>query len=515
LTGNAYVIGVTDSTDFPTANAVQPTNHGGDADAFVTKINAAGNALLYSTYLGGTGRELTGGVAADAAGNAYVTGYTTSTDFPTAKAIQPTNHGGDWDAFVTKINASGSAWVYSTYLGGSGGDYGHGIAADSAGNAYVTGFTGSADFPVANAFQSNGIGCYGSLCVFVTKISGDGSTLVYSTYLHGSDLAHEGSEGYGIAVDKTGNAYVTGATDAPDFPLVNPIQPTFGGWPGDAFVTEFNAAGSALIYSTYLGGGADDAGFAIAVDSAGSAYVTGFTSSKHFPKTLAAFQQSLKGANDSFVVKIAAQSFVSVSPLKLLFGPKVVGTTTASKVALSNNGGSALTIHKIYFAGTNPGDYAETNNCAGSLASGATCDISVSFTPTALDKRQAVMVISDSDPASPQTVALSGTGTVVTLSKKYLPFGDQQVGTTSAPQSVTLTNVGSTPLSFYKISITGTNAGDFSETNTCGNNIAAGANCTITVTFTPTATGKRKALMSIYDDGGGSPQYVSLAGTGT
>jgi hypothetical protein len=126
-----------------------------------------------------------------------------------------------------------------------------------------------------------------------------------------------------------------------------------------------------------------------------------------------------------------------------------------------------------------------------------------------------VLVISDSYPASPQTVALSGTGTVVTLSKTHLPFGDQQVGTTSAPQSVTLTNVGSTPLDFTRISITGTNAGDFSETNTCGNSIAAGANCTIAVKFSPTATGKRNARMSIYDDGGGSPQYVSLAGTGT
>lgn len=145
----------------------------------------------------------------------------------------------------------------------------------------------------------------------------------------------------------------------------------------------------------------------------------------------------------------------------------------------------------------------------------ASCTISVTFTPIAKNNRQAGLAISSSDPASPSAIALSAIGTVVSLSRKTLSFSNQPVGMTSAPQNVTLKNVGSTKLNFTGIAITGTNAGDFSETNTCGTSIAGGASCTITVTFTPTATGTRTAAVSISDDGGGSPQKVALTGTGT
>ena len=187
--GNAYVAGDTRSTNFPTANAVKATFGGGLSEAFVTKLNAAGNALVYSTYLGGDSFDSATSIAVDSSGNAYVTGRTTSTNFPTVNPIQATFAGGGSDAFMTKINAAGSALVYSTYLGGGGGngfDTAFGIAVDSAGNAYVTGPTSSTNFPTANAIQATfGGGTDGD--AFVTKINAAGTALVYSTYLGGSD----------------------------------------------------------------------------------------------------------------------------------------------------------------------------------------------------------------------------------------------------------------------------------------------------------------------------------------
>jgi Beta-propeller repeat/Abnormal spindle-like microcephaly-assoc'd, ASPM-SPD-2-Hydin len=521
--GNTYVTGYTYSSDFPTTpGAFQTICNGGSncgtlGDAFVSKINPNGTAFVYSTYLGGSQPDQGYEIATDSAGNAYVTGFTESSDFPTAHAIQPT-YSGVGDAFVAKFNAAGSALVYSTYLGGSSADYGYGIAVDSAGNAYIAGQTYSTDFPTTSgAFQTicnGGSGCqvYGD--AFVTKINAAGSAFVYSTYLGGSSYDYA----TGIAVDGTGDAYITGGAASNDFPLANAIQSTKGE-PATPFVTKFNADGKGLVYSTYLGGrgaGKQETGFAIAADAAGNAYVTGVAESKHFPTTLLGFQQSLKGPSDAFVAKIAQQTFVGLAPTKLGFPNQVIGTSSnALKVTVTNQGAGTLTINKIYIGGLDPNDFAETNDCGASLAAGAKCLISVTFTPTDKNLRKAALGISDSDAASPQAIALSGQGTVVSLSAKVLAFGKQPVGTTSAPQSVTLTNTGSTQLNFTGIAISGTNKADFSQTNTCGTSIAAKASCTITVKFSPTATGARTAAVKISDDGGGSPQTVNLKGTGT
>jgi hypothetical protein len=241
--------------------------NGGSSTAFVTKINAAGSALVYSTYLGGSGGDYGFGIAVDSKGNAYVTGYTESTNFPTKNPLQPV-FGGSSDAFVTEINPAGSALVYSTYLGGSGLDVGTGIAVDTAGNAYVTGNTASTDFPTKNPFQSTNHGGNPSYDAFVTKINPSGSALVYSTYLGGSGDDNGGS----IAVDGAGNAYATGTTYSTDFPTKNPLQPNNGG-KADIFVTKFDPTGSALVYSTYLGDAQNDYGNGIAADSAGNAYI--------------------------------------------------------------------------------------------------------------------------------------------------------------------------------------------------------------------------------------------------
>ena len=301
--GNVYLTGYTQSKNFPTANAIQAGLSDGQ-HAFVTKINAAGSALVYSTYLGGSASETGEGIAVDQVGNVYATGYTTSTNFPMANALKATCDGRD--AYVTKINATGSAFVYSTCLGGSGNDSGKGIQVDAAGNVYVTGATSSTNFPTVNPIQATNAGPASfPQDVFVSKINAAGTALVYSTYLGGSGF----DDARGIAIDPSGNAYITGFTQSTNFPTANAIQPAKGAINGstasrDAFVTKINAAGSALVYSTYLGGTTDQIGYAIAADASGNAYVAGETSSAHGFPLVNAFRCTISGPQDAFITKL-------------------------------------------------------------------------------------------------------------------------------------------------------------------------------------------------------------------
>jgi hypothetical protein len=310
--GNAHVTGFTNSTDFPTANAFQAAFGGGNADAFVLKLNPTGSAFVYSTYFGGgNDRPDHGtGIAVDPAGNAYVTGFTNSPDFPTRNPLQPFK--GPTDVFVAKFDPAGSL-IYSTHLGGDADDEGMAIAVDATGHAYVTGHTESPNFPTTpGAFRPRCVAVdaklpIGPICAggdaFIVKISPDGSALIYSTYLGGSGF----EVGRGIAVDPTGNAYVTGPTSSCDFPTVDPLQAACGG-AFDAFVVKLNPTGSALVFSTYLGGKGNDLGYGIAVDAAGNAYVTGVTDSPGFPlkNPLAAVPKPpARASRDAFIVKIA------------------------------------------------------------------------------------------------------------------------------------------------------------------------------------------------------------------
>jgi hypothetical protein len=280
--GNAYVAGTTHSTTFPgvSGSSIQPANantFGTFGDSFVTKINPAGTAIVYSTFLGAIGSDRATDIAVDGAGNAYVTGITTSATFPgvNGSSIQPVHAGGWSDGFGTKINSTGTAIVYSTFLGGSGTDESLGIAADVAGSAYVTGWTSSATFPGVSGSSIQPVHAGTFSDSFVTKINPAGTAIVYSTFLGGSGS----DEARGIAIDAAGSAYVTGDTSSTTFPGVSgsSIQPANGGI-DDAFVTKINPAGTAIVYSTFLVGSPQiDVAFGIAVDGAGNACVTGFT----------------------------------------------------------------------------------------------------------------------------------------------------------------------------------------------------------------------------------------------
>jgi hypothetical protein len=322
--GNVYITGYTSSTNFPTKGPIQPSSAGG-ADVFVTKLNPTGTALVYSTYLGGSNQDIGNAIAVDSAGNAYVTGSTTSANFPTMSPLQGHLNGGE-DAFLLKLNPAGTALVYSTYLGGSALDVAYGIAVDGSGNAYVTGTTPSTDFPVTpGAYQTTNPGGNDA---FVAKVNSTGSSLVYATYLGGDFGAH----GSGIAVDGSGNAYVTGVTDSTNFATAGAYQTVNAGG-NDAFVAKLNSAGSALVYATYLGGSGDDRGLGIAVDGSGNASVTGGTTSTNFP-TLNAYQPVYGGNGDAFVTKFNA------SGSGLLYSTYLGGNASDNWSGGSDNGGA-------------------------------------------------------------------------------------------------------------------------------------------------------------------------------
>lgn len=477
--GNAYITGWT-MGGMPTLRPIQSQLRGVE-DAFVTKLDSAGS-LVYCTYLGGSGADFGYGIAVDLAGNAYVTGSTGSSDFPTVNALQPAYRRGYQTGFVTKLNAAGSALVYSTYLGGSGNDLSYAIAIDPAGNAYVTGFTQSLDFPMVNALQPR-IGDANPASQkggdgFVAKLNPSGSGLVYSTYLGGSayDVAS------GIAVDSAGNAYVTGYTSSSDFPVVNPLQSSYGGADangtaiGDAFVAKLNASGSALLYSSYVGGGGDEEARSIAVDSAGNAYITGYTTSSDFPITNP-LQAAISGSADAFVTKVGTGGWLVYSTY--LGG---AGSDSAYGIAVDSGGSTYIT------GWTMSTDFPTVNPLQAAP----------STTGYSFVTKIAAFSLADS---------------AVNLSATSLAFASQRVGTTSLAQTVTLWNSGTTAvLNIATVAISGANSSDFLLAHTCGSSLAVGAGCAIRVTFTPTATGTRTASVTIADDAVNSPQTISLAG---
>jgi len=309
--GNAYVTGSTISSNFPvSATPVQPLR-AGVTDVFVTKLDPSGSTIVYSTFLGGSGDEAGNAIAVDAAGNAYVTGTTSSNNFPVVGAFQATTRGGN-EAFVAKLDPSGSTLVYSTYIGSNTDDVANGIAIDALGNAYITGSTQSSTFPNNNAVVCLGVKSTG-VDAFVLRLNASGATVDYCRFIGGTGT----DIGQGIAADAAGNVWVVGSTNSASIGVVNALQPTLGG-NLDGFVARLNPLG-AIVYLTYLGGSFDDEAFAVAVDALGNAYVAGSTLSTNFP-VAAPLQALLAGRHDAFVSKLSADGST------LLFSTYLGGT---------------------------------------------------------------------------------------------------------------------------------------------------------------------------------------------
>jgi YVTN family beta-propeller protein len=421
--GNAYLAGYSTSIVFPgsSSNPIQPFKSGALSNAVVAKLNAAGSAINYATYLGGSG-DTASGIAVDSSGNAYVIGNTASSTFPvTANAAQSTFGGGSGDAFVSKINSGGTALSYSTYLGGSGYDVGKCIAADNSGNAYVTGYTKSPNFPgvTANSIQPASDGNYDT---FVGKLNTVTGAITYATYL-GTSF------GSAIAVDSMGNAYVTGNTSSTTFPGVNSAspQPTIGGGT-DAFVAGLNPVGSALTFSTYLGGSGYDSANSIAVDSLGNVYVVGDTSSGNFPVTSSSAEPSLPANFHGFVAMYSFAAGVR-APSQVMMtssaNPSAQSQTVTLTATVSGSGGTPAGTVSFLDSGTTIGSAI----LSGGQASFSLSSLSIgTHSITAVYNGDTAFTGSTSSPLTQTVLAF---GSSVSLSSSSL--------TTTFGQSVTFT----------------------------------------------------------------------------
>ena len=408
--GAAYVVASGNSQNFPTTiGAYQTTNANGTSGAsMVFKVNAAGSAFVYSTYLSAVGDVAALGIDIDSAGAAYVTGSTSAAAFPTTAGAFQTTKASSSDAFVTKLNAAGSALTYSTFIGATGTDSGTAIAVDSAGTAYVTGSTSSTDFPTQGPLQAaHG----GTTDAFVAKLNAAGSALGYSTFLGGTCS----DAGNGIKVDSAGIASVVGTTGSTNFPTQVPLQGGHGGGGNDAFVAKINAAGSALAYSTYLGGSGSESGAGIALDSAGAPFVVGSTTSTVFPTT-SPLQASMAGVQDVFVAAKPASAALTADRSSIDFGTVPQhGVSAVQTLTLSNNesAGNVL-ISAVTVASTPIDEFFETaNTCRGaSVPAGGNCRIRLRWAPSTTGALSgATLTITHTATGGSTVLSLTGTAT--------------------------------------------------------------------------------------------------------
>jgi hypothetical protein len=554
--GNVYIAGYTDSADFPLATL--GSLPGGANHVFVAKLDPTGSNLVYADYIGGNSQDYGDALVLDNLNNVYVTGSTASSDFPVVNPYQGT-YPGSFNAFLTKISADGSSLLYSTYLGGNGSDVPAGIARDTLGDVFVAGNTSSTNFPVANAYQSTALPNQGSLYGnygFLTKFSPDGSSLIYSTYLSGNSNVPYNCGGTpcwsppssainGIAVDASGNAYAAGITNTYNFPTTPGAYLTADSTQQNAtvgFVSKFSGSG-ALDYSTYFyesSGLVTDIN-AIAVDSSGSAYVTGNAiSDGTFPITSTSIcDPAIYGWGCSYGFVTKFDPTASSLLYSTFLGPNnyanaaaivldatndayVLASTSSSSFGIVNGIepytlGSDLLLVEIdptassqLFATYLGGNGNE--NAAGMVlgsngnlyVAGSTLSTDFPVTGKAFQKLlggNTDTFVMKLGPASAPSVALSPSN---------LQYSTQQLGTTSQPQQVLLRNMGSSSLSIPAISV----SPDFTETDNCGTSVPAAGSCTLSVSFAPTAAGSRAGSIQITDDAVGSPHAITLAGNG-
>jgi hypothetical protein len=563
-TGNAYIAGETISPDYPTMGTqISAPLTSAAGNAFLTEINTTTTgALLYSTYLGGTGPgsnylgfgDIAYGVTIDATSDAYVVGGTTSTDFPTAgTAIAGSAACGanpSATAFISVINTTAGTLGYSHCLGGNtaevafGVSLGTGVPAVVTKVAYITGQTESSNFPQtagaipAPANVSQGV-------VFVSLVNTLTGTLQYSTFFGGT----ASDSGNSITSDSAGNAYVTGQTGSSDFPITQgALQEARNNPNGTAFVSKISPNGQGLadlVYSTYFGGsgnGSDlpDYGAGIGLFG-GNVYIAGqaaspATGSNPFPVTTGSFQTTLNGSTNAFIADLPLTPTVTITPASNDFGTQLVGTSTQPFFfTITNNTTSPVTLPLTVIitpsagAGTDFSAPAAGSTCTvgESLPGGSSCTLGVTYTPSAVGANAATLTTPDSDdPGHPLTVSLTGNGSTtagaITFTPTSLTFGGQLLTTTSATQTVTISNPSTvTPLTISAISIPGTDP--FTITNTTCPTLPVvltvspgGTTCVLTLTFNPTATtvpGPVSSAITITDSANGSPQTVALAGT--
>ncbi|MGA9751410.1 MAG: PKD domain-containing protein [Acidobacteriota bacterium] len=511
-----FLAGATSSADFPHVSAAQPLYAGG-TDAFVTKFNAAGTFPWYSTYLGGSASDGAWAIAVDSTGSAYVTGGTSSANFPTQVPFQAAA-GGSGDAFVTRLSPSGTSFLYSTYLGGGGLDTGYGIALDGSGDIYVTGSTASSNFPVVPGSFQTTIG--GGADAFVTKFSPAGSALLYSTFVGGSN--NDGA--IAIALDASGGAYIAGGTSSPNYPVLTPIQAALAGTI-NAFVTKLNPAGSALSFSTYLGGNGSDGAYSIALDPTGAMYVCGLTSSTNFP-TASPLQPANHGAQDAFLAKLSAVPTLTATasatptsgqaPLAVSFSGSASGGTTPYTYAWSfgdsATGSGATTSHTYSAAGSYPVTLTVTD--AASLTA---TDSHLTITVTA---PAALSVSATATPLSgnaPLAVSFAGTASGGVPPYTYAwTFGDSTTGA-GASTSHTYTAAGTYPVILTVTDSTSAHASD----NHLSISVSAPLPLTLSIAASPTSGPIPLAVSFTAMPGGGIPPYTvtwdfgdSTTGTG-
>jgi hypothetical protein len=491
--GNPYIFGSTLSTDFPVTTgafqtAVKSGNTAYPQHGFVTKLSADGSTLIYSTYLGGSAEEFPSGIGVDASGNAYVTGNTISTDFPTTPGAFQTSYAATnsncaiqfvcGSGFVTVLNAEGSGLIYSTFLSGTGYDVPLAIAVDAAGNAYVTGESGSLNFPTTPGALQTGPADQNE--GFAAKFSPQGS-LVYSTYLAGFSPS-------AIALDSQGSAYVAGQGMPGSNPSMNSAQ--FGPAPPNASwgaVAKLHPAGCALVYSSYLGGFWGAFGTAIAIDSSGNAFVTGGTTSADFP-TVNPLQASCSACSGASATASPFVNKIDPSGSTLLYSTYIGGSSNPQFLCCNKATGIALdSSGNAYIAGQTLSTDFPTANAIQPVFGGGQMDA----------------FVAKINPAVVPTLAISPTN---------LTFSTQVVGTTSAPQTITLTNQEKTSISIHSITSNDSDNPQFTFATSCGQSLASGASCTITVSFAPTESGTLFTLLTIDDNAFAGPHVVGLTG---
>jgi hypothetical protein len=558
-----YLASDTSSQDLPvTTGAFQPAFAGSSADGFLAVFQpGASPDVVYCSYLGANASAQigVGGLAIDASGNIYIAGFTSNAQngFPTKNAFQTTYGGDPSDAFLIKIFPGGQGAadvIYATLLGGSGLDQALAVAVDDSipANAYVTGTTGSANFPTNGSttpFQSHlhvGATANAFLSVVAQNPSTGMTSLAYSTYIGGSS----NDIGMGIAAAAFNSVYIAGVTKSWDFPWHNNLQPFNGS--SDAFVAKFDpsaAATASLIYATPLAGTAPPglsvaaAANALAVNAFGGAYVAGQTTAADFPTALTTggvmngFQpicascQTYPAASDAFVVALqesaSAQPSVYFNIGSVVFPAQPVGTQNAPQpVALHNGGQTSLTIASLQITGPNSQDFSVLGPaaCSGqTIAAGSQCSFEVGFVPSTTGPEEAVVSVTDNAPGNPQVLELIGAGqsAFALLSTTSINFGTRPVNTASLSVAVTVTNTGNQTLSLQSPVESGPDVAQFflnGKDITCGATLAAGTSCSVGIVFSPKATGTFHAQVTFTDNSGGvtnATQTVSLTGTAT